>query len=150
MDEPFEEFGEEGFAALVAAFYRRVKDDDLVGYFYRKGNLKEGEVRLRDFLVQRFGGPDRYHERAKFEGNMGIAHEWMAITPSVRERWLEMMSAAMDEVGLEGQPRQRLEEHFSDVSMGLVQCRDGDPLANIPIARLRAPKRYDDWTDDEL
>jgi hemoglobin len=151
MNEPFEEFGEEGFAALVAAFYRRVKDDDLVGHFYRMGDLKEGEVRLRDFLIQRFGGGDRYHERAKFEGHIGIAHSWMAITPAVRERWLEMMSEAMDEVGLEGKPRQRLEEHFNDVSLALVSRPDWEPHESLPSEEQRlAAKKFNGSPDDEL
>lgn len=145
MDEPFEEFGEEGFTALVAAFYRRVKVDDLVGEFYRMGDLAEGEVRLRDFLIQRFGGPDRYHERAKFDGNLGITHQWMEITPKVRERWIEMMSSAMDEVGLDGPARRRLEEHFDDVSRALVACPDPPPPGTPP-----ALKPFDAVEDEEL
>ena len=52
--------GEEGFARLVAGFYQRVPTDDLLGPLYPPHDLPGAEQRLRDFLVMRFGGPDRY------------------------------------------------------------------------------------------
>src|SRR6476659_8139676 len=56
----FSLIGEEGFARLVAAFYRRVPADDVLGPLYPPADLAGAERRLRDFLVMRFGGPDRY------------------------------------------------------------------------------------------
>ena len=49
--------GEDGFARLVAGFYRRVAADDVLGPMYPKHDLAGAELRLREFLVQRFGGP---------------------------------------------------------------------------------------------
>ena len=54
--------GEEGFARLVAAFYRQVPGDDILGPMYPREDLEGAEQRLRDFLVGRFGGPMRYIE----------------------------------------------------------------------------------------
>jgi len=60
--------GADGFARLVAAFYRRVPDDSILGPMYRRQDagadnavfdLTAAEGRLRDFLIQRFGGPQR-------------------------------------------------------------------------------------------
>jgi hypothetical protein len=48
--------GAEGFARLVAAFYRQVPQDDLLGPMYPASDLPGAEQRLRDFLIGRFGG----------------------------------------------------------------------------------------------
>ena len=49
--------GETGFTRLVAAFYRRVQSDDILGPMYPKEDMAGAEQRLREFLIQRFGGP---------------------------------------------------------------------------------------------
>lgn len=115
------------------------------------GDLAEGGIRLRDFLIQRFGGPDRYHERAKFKGDLGITHSWMEITPTVRDRWIEMMTEAMDEVGLAGPARRRLEEHFGDVSRALVTQAEFSKTYEEFLARTRPPaKPFDAYEDEDL
>ena len=55
--------GAEGFARLVAAFYRQVPLDDLLGPIYPASDLPRAEQRLRDFLIGRFGGPQTYIEQ---------------------------------------------------------------------------------------
>ena len=52
--------GEDGFARLVAAFYRQVPQDDILGKMYPEEDRAGAEQRLRDFLIYRFGGPQRY------------------------------------------------------------------------------------------
>src|SRR3978361_5175 len=65
VNEPeiFVLIGEEGFRQLVAAFYRQVPADDILGPMYPADDLAGAEQRLRDFLVGRFGGPSRYLEQ---------------------------------------------------------------------------------------
>ena len=55
--EIYSMIGAEGFARLVAAFYRQVPQDDLLGPMYPASDLPGAEQRLRDFLIGRFGGP---------------------------------------------------------------------------------------------
>ena len=55
--------GEKGFERLVAAFYRQVPSDPILGPMYPADDLDGAEQRLRDFLVGRFGGPPRYIEQ---------------------------------------------------------------------------------------
>jgi hemoglobin len=133
MNELFKEFGEDGFAALAAAFYRRVATDEVVGYYYHPKRLKIAEGRLGDFLIYRFGGSDRYMREGGGHDFLGIHHHWSGITPLVRDRWLEMMSASMDEVGLTGPARQRLEDFFADTSNVLV---NDDGSGNSSITRF--------------
>ena len=52
--------GEEGLTRLVAAFYQRVRTDDVLAPLYPPEDWEGAEKRLRDFLIYRFGGSDRY------------------------------------------------------------------------------------------
>jgi hypothetical protein len=49
--------GEAGFRRLVAAFYRQVPGDPILGPMYPPHDLADAERRLCDFLIGRFGGP---------------------------------------------------------------------------------------------
>jgi len=40
--------GEDGFARLVAAFYRRVPQDSILGPIYEKRDVAAAELRLRE------------------------------------------------------------------------------------------------------
>ena len=61
--EVFALIGEDGFSRLVAAFYRRVPLDDILGPMYPAQDLQGAEERLRNFLIFRFGGPPRHIEQ---------------------------------------------------------------------------------------
>jgi len=54
--EIYSMIGAERFTRLVAAFYRQVLQDDLLGPIYPASDLPGAEQRLRDFLIGRFGG----------------------------------------------------------------------------------------------
>ena len=58
MDEAaiWSELGPRGFRLLVAAFYRRIPGDELLGPMYPSEDLGGSEDRLYDFLCFRFGG----------------------------------------------------------------------------------------------
>lgn len=107
--------GEAGFAALTAAFYRRVRGDDLIGPMYPDDDWEGSEKRLCDFLIFRFGGSDRYliergHPRLRQR------HMPFAIGELERDRWLELMTSAMDEVHLHGAARSHLLAFFAQVA----------------------------------
>ena len=61
--EVYSMIGMEGFTRLVAAFYRQVPQDDILGPMYPTTDLLGAEQRLRDFLIGRFGGPQTYIEQ---------------------------------------------------------------------------------------
>lgn len=91
--------GEAGFDRLVAAFYRQVPADDILGPMYPAEDLAGAEQRLRDFLVGRFGGPLRYIEQ-RGHPRLRMRHAPFAITAAARERWIRLMTAALDEAAL--------------------------------------------------
>ncbi len=151
MNEPFRQFGEEGFVALVAAFYRRLRVDEIVGSLYPKDKerLEMAERRLGDFLIDRFGGSDRYQEE-RGHPRLGMRHSWMSIGLKERDRWLEMMTEAMDEVKLTGPARQRLEQFFTDTADALVNEDETEPMNYFSLEA--GPERipFDVGNDDEL
>ena len=54
------EVGPEGIAKMVAAFYQKVRTDDLIGPMYPDGDWEGSEERLRDFLKFRLLGDPTY------------------------------------------------------------------------------------------
>ena len=86
--------------ALVAAFYRRVPGDDLLGPMYPAEDLAGADKRLGDFLVMRLGGPATYMEE-RGHPRLRMRHAPFSIGDAERDRWLELMEAAMAEVAVE-------------------------------------------------
>jgi hemoglobin len=91
--------GEAGFERLVGLFYRRVPTDDILGPMYPKDDLAAAELRLRDFLVGRFGGPQRYIEQ-RGHPRLRMRHAPFPIDREARDRWMELMNHALDEAQL--------------------------------------------------
>jgi hemoglobin len=89
--------GEAGFTRLVAAFYRRVPQDDILGPMYPPEDLAGAEQRLRDFLIYRFGGPPRYMEQ-RGHPRLRARHAPFRVNQSARDRWMQLMGDALAEV----------------------------------------------------
>ncbi len=89
-------FGEKHVTDLVAAFYRLVRNDDLIGPMYPDNDWEGAEQRLRDFLIYRFGGSDRYIQQ-RGHPRLRMRHAPFKIGIAERDRWLELMGQAMKE-----------------------------------------------------
>jgi hemoglobin len=111
--------GEEGFQRLVAAFYRRVPDDDILGPMYPPEDMAGAEERLRDFLVGRFGGPQRYME-SRGHPRLRMRHAPFPIDRAGAERWLTLMFEALDEAALPVEADEALREFFIGVAGMLI------------------------------
>lgn len=90
---------EEAFTLLVAAFYRRVRTDELIGPMYPADDWEGAERRLRDFLIYRFGGSDRYIQE-RGHPRLRARHMPFSIGVAERDRWLEIMRESMAEVAM--------------------------------------------------
>jgi len=117
--EIYAQIGEEGFARLVAAFYRQIPQDDLLGPMYPKDDLKAAEERLRDFLVVRFGGPQRYYEQ-RGHPRLRMRHAPFAIGQEARDRWLQLMERALNEASLPAESDAMLREFFASTATFLM------------------------------
>lgn len=111
--------GENGFRRLIAAFYRQVPGDDILGPMYQHADLVGAEQRLRDFLIGRFGGPQRYIEQ-RGHPRLRLRHMPFAIDLAARDRWLTLMSNALDEAELPDEVDTVLREFFAGVSEMLL------------------------------
>lgn len=111
----FDAVGEEGFQRLVAAFYRRIPEDDILGPMYPAEDMAESERRLRDFLVYRFGGPQRYiAERG--HPKLRMRHMPFRVDMAARDRWMQLMTAALDETQLMPEADRFLREFFEQTA----------------------------------
>ena len=106
---------EETFTKLVAAFYRRVRTDELIGPMYPQDDFEGSEQRLRDFLIYRFGGSDRYIQE-RGHPRMKMRHMPFKIGIKERDRWLELMGAAMEETEVPGEIALELKVFFKQVA----------------------------------
>lgn len=113
--EVMREFGEGGIRQMVAAFYRRVRTDDLLGPMYPEDDIQGAEERLVDFILFRLGGSNRYLE-TRGHPRLRMRHITFKIGLTERDRWLEMMSAAMDETHVPPGARQFLDSYFAQTA----------------------------------
>jgi hemoglobin len=93
-EQVYARIGEDGFARLVRAFYAQVPGDAILGPMYPADDLAGAEARLRDFLVGRFGGPNRYIEQ-RGHPRLRMRHLPFAIDRAARDRWVELMDHAL-------------------------------------------------------
>ncbi len=117
--EIYPAIGEEGFQRLVAAFYRQVPEDDVLGPMYPPDDLAGAERRLRDFLVGRFGGPQRYIEQ-RGHPRLRARHLPFPITPAARDRWIALMTRALDEAALPPSVSNALGVFFQAVATTMI------------------------------
>ena len=111
--------GEPGFQRLVAAFYKQIPQDDILGPMYAGRDLAAAEQRLCDFLVFRFGGSMRYVEE-RGHPRLRMRHHPFAIGQLARDRWLSLMSTALQQAALPTAAQQKLHEFFADTATFLI------------------------------
>jgi hemoglobin len=117
--EIYSAIGEEGFARLTAAFYSSVPNDEILGPMYREVDLQDAEDRLRNFLIFRFGGPARYIE-TRGHPRLRMRHARFPIDQAARDRWLELMSRALDNAKLPPEAEAVLRSFFNATATFLV------------------------------
>jgi len=127
-DQIFPLIGVAGFARLVSAFYRRVPDDDILGPLYRQASggsddapvdLSAAEARLRDFLIQRFGGPFDYSQR-RGHPRLRMRHAPFAVDPAARGRWIQLMEQSLAESQLPPEAEVVLRRYFHETATFLI------------------------------
>jgi hemoglobin len=111
--------GEAGFTRLVAAFYRRVATDDILRPMYPESDLAAAERRLRDFLIQRFGGPQIYSEQ-RGHPRLRMRHAPFSIDQRGRDRWVELMESALAEAELHPQVLAPLRQFFNEAATFMI------------------------------
>jgi hemoglobin len=115
----FAAIGQDGFDRLVAAFYRQIPGDDVLGPLYPKQDFAGAEQRLKDFLLFRFGGPATYLE-TRGHPRLRMRHAPFPIGPAARDRWVQIMNRALDEAELPAEAYAKLQEFFANTATFLM------------------------------
>ena len=115
----YKQIGEEGFERLVAAFYKQVPADDVLGVMYPKEDLQGAEQRLKDFLIGRFGGPPRYMEQ-RGHPRLRMRHMPFKLDQRARDRWVQLMDKALDEAKLPKESEDFLRGFFHHMATFLM------------------------------
>ncbi len=132
----YDRLGPDGFDLLTRGFYDAIPADDILGPMYRQHlahehgvdandpaaiapYMEEARVRLRDFLIQRFGGPTTYSDQ-RGHPRLRMRHMPFAIDHAAAERWLEVMFAALDDMGLEPDLYRELRVFFTQTALFMV------------------------------
>lgn len=121
MDENqiYDAVGEDGIRRLVAAFYRQVPGDDILGPMYPEEDLEGAESRLRGFLIFRFGGPQDYiAERG--HPRLRLRHAPFELDQAARDRWVQLMWNAFDETDLPSEAVVAMKTFLSQVATFLI------------------------------
>ena len=118
-NEIYAHVGEEGFRRLAAAFYSQVPQDEIIGPIYPKDDLAGAEERLRDFLIFRFGGPGRYVEQ-RGHPRLRMRHAPFPVDQAARNRWVQLMSKALEEAAFQEEAKQLLLAYFESTATAMM------------------------------
>jgi hemoglobin len=110
--------GDPPFRALVEAFYRGVETDPLLRPMY-PGDLTDAREHLFLFLIQFFGGPDRY-DRLRGHPRLRLRHAPFRIGAAERDAWLRHMLAALDASDIPQPARTIMRNYFTSTAQFLV------------------------------
>ena len=124
LDVIYETVGEAGITRIAHAFYRQVPSDDLLAPMYPEEDLKGSEERLRDFLLYRFGGPQRYIEE-RGHPRLRMRHAPFPIDRRARDRWISLMDKAIGDASLPPDIDAILKEFFRNVATFLINRDPG-------------------------
>ena len=119
LDVIYETIGENGIARITEAFYQQVPTDDVLAPMYPKDDLQGSEQRLRDFLLYRLGGPQRYIE-TRGHPRLRMRHAPFPIDQRARDRWIMLMDNALRGAALPPDINVMLQEFFRNVATFLI------------------------------
>jgi hemoglobin len=117
--EVFGAVGPGGFERLIAAFYKQIPEDDILGPMYKGRDIAGAEQRLRDFLIYRFGGPEKYIEE-RGHPRLRMRHAPFTINQPARDRWMQLMDKAMAEVNFPAAAAEVLSNFFDSTATAMI------------------------------
>ncbi len=120
----YDELGEERLTLLVRAFYAQVPQDDVLGPMYPAQDMEGAEERLFDFLVYRFGGPQRYLE-VRGHPRLRRRHAPFPVGLEARDRWIACMTVAIQEAQLPAGAGRALLRFFGETATFLINRPGG-------------------------
>jgi hemoglobin len=117
----YSQIGEEGFARLIRAFYAQVPGDEILGLMYPAADMAGAEIRLRDFIIGRFGGPNRYIQQ-RGHPRLRQRHAPFLVNQQARDRWMSLMNRALDETALPPDATVALRSFFEEAATFMINA----------------------------
>lgn len=117
MDEAFiiKEIGKQGIIDLVAAFYKKVPNDNILGPMYPLHDMDGAEKRMRDFMLFRLAGDETYiNERG--HPRLRARHMPFRIDSEARDRWMKLMRESMEECTFPIEVKKQLDDFFIQIA----------------------------------
>jgi hemoglobin len=114
--------GEATFERLVTVFYAKVEADEVLRAIFPE-DLEPGKRYQQLFLMQYWGGPTAYIEE-RGHPRLRMRHYPFPITEDLRNRWVEHMLAAIDEVGIQEPARSMMREYFDRAASVMINRYD--------------------------
>ncbi|MEL6307677.1 MAG: globin [Chloroflexota bacterium] len=110
--------GEDTFRQLVDIFYAKVEADEILRSIF-PDDLEPGKKWQFLFLSQYWGGPTTYSAE-RGHPRLRMRHGPYPITPDMRNRWLQYMLEAVDEVGIQDPDRAIMREYFQRAASAMI------------------------------
>jgi hemoglobin len=114
--------GEATFERLVTIFYAKVEADEVLRAIF-PADLEPGKRYQQLFLMQYWGGPTAYIEE-RGHPRLRMRHYPFPITEDLRNRWVEYMLTAIDEVGIQEPARSMMREYFDRAASVMINRYD--------------------------
>ncbi len=118
VNEIYDLLGDDTIKLLVDRFYDRIDKDELLRPMFPK-ELKYGRKFQYLFLKQIFGGPREYNE-LRGHPMMRKRHFPFKIGLDERNRWMDLMTEAMDEIGIDGDIRKVMDIYFNTMATKII------------------------------
>jgi len=120
----YDQLGSETIIKLSTAFYTRVYDDEeWFKSIFPKNGMQAAIRNQYEFFIQRFGGPPIYSQR-KGHPALRARHVKFNIPKPAADRWLQHMTAAMDDVKIPQDTKEKMLEFFNHVANFLQNIND--------------------------
>lgn len=97
---------------LVDIFYNKVAQDDSLRAIFPE-DLSTGKYWQFLFLTQYWGGEPRYSD-LRGHPRLRMRHMPFTITPILRDKWVQYMLEALDEVGIAEPERTVMRDYFAN------------------------------------
>jgi hemoglobin len=114
----YESLGDEKIKSIVTHFYEKVAQEPELRKLY-PGDLAPAEARLYWFLLHVFGGPPTYLEKRGHPMLRRRHFQWQ-IDTTLRDKWLDCMFSALDQVPMEPPVRQALDAYFLNAANHMI------------------------------
>jgi len=120
IDNLYNSIGPERLARIIHGFYTRVPADSILGPMYPPEDMAGAEQRLLGFLTFRMGGPQDYIQQ-RGHPRLRMRHGPFTIDQAARDRWVELMDAAIAEVeGLDVAVTLTLRQFLHDTATAMM------------------------------